>query len=292
MTHVRMVNTGAIDKLSSLNIDVAKDWGGYDITNLGELGVEGKVTLDVSDTEALLIRKNGDAGDVLAVDTSSGKLLFGERDTPSLVSMEHRSRFAPTDTTTGLYWNINSSMLHDAIGWRYKATFFGYPAASPINYLLEVSLGGFDFRSQFHQDDSNYVNVGIQFGSYDVSDTKVGGWYMDCRLSGDLELRHAYSGSQVLVFEWATKNIKIVDGHDVILETTNGTKIGTATNQKLGFFNATPIVQPTAAGASGYAAVGGTNVNSNDTFTGGVGSTAYTVGDIVAIMKNLGLMAA
>lgn len=32
-------------------------------------------------------------------------------------------------------------------------------------------------------------------------------------------------------------------GGDIITDTTTGTKIGTATNQKLGFFNATPIVQ-------------------------------------------------
>lgn len=34
------------------------------------------------------------------------------------------------------------------------------------------------------------------------------------------------------------------NGRDFILDTTTGTKIGTATTQKLGFFNATPIVQP------------------------------------------------
>jgi hypothetical protein len=32
---------------------------------------------------------------------------------------------------------------------------------------------------------------------------------------------------------------------DFVLDTTTGTKIGTATSQKLGFFNATPVVQPT-----------------------------------------------
>lgn len=37
----------------------------------------------------------------------------------------------------------------------------------------------------------------------------------------------------------------MTDGTNVILNTTTGSKIGTATNQKLGFFNSTPIVQPT-----------------------------------------------
>lgn len=37
---------------------------------------------------------------------------------------------------------------------------------------------------------------------------------------------------------------------NVVLSATTGTKIGTATTQKLSFFNATPIVQPTALTAA------------------------------------------
>lgn len=37
----------------------------------------------------------------------------------------------------------------------------------------------------------------------------------------------------------------MADAADVVLDTTTGSKIGTATNQKLGFFNATPVVQQT-----------------------------------------------
>jgi hypothetical protein len=33
---------------------------------------------------------------------------------------------------------------------------------------------------------------------------------------------------------------------NIVTDTTTGTKIGTATTQKIGFFNATPVVQPTA----------------------------------------------
>jgi len=42
------------------------------------------------------------------------------------------------------------------------------------------------------------------------------------------------------------QDTKISDGKNIVLDTTTGTKIGTATSQKLGFFNATPIVQPSA----------------------------------------------
>lgn len=44
----------------------------------------------------------------------------------------------------------------------------------------------------------------------------------------------------------ATGHITIGDAKNIILNTSNGTKIGTATNQKLGFFNSTPVVQPGA----------------------------------------------
>lgn len=59
---------------------------------------------------------------------------------------------------------------------------------------------------------------------------------------------------------------------------------------KLGFYAATPVVKQTAAGASGYSAVAGTGVTDTGTFTGGVGATAYTIGDIVAALKTYGLL--
>ena len=40
--------------------------------------------------------------------------------------------------------------------------------------------------------------------------------------------------------------VTIADAANLILATGTGTKIGTATSQKLGFFNQTPVVQPTA----------------------------------------------
>lgn len=88
--------------------------------------------------------------------------------------------------------------------------------------------------------------------------------------------------------------VTITDAKNIVLATATGTKIGTATNQKVAFFNSTPIIQPSAVGsATGYAA--GTTAatfHSDDTYTGNVGSTAYTINGVVAALKNLGLIAA
>jgi hypothetical protein len=41
-------------------------------------------------------------------------------------------------------------------------------------------------------------------------------------------------------------NKTLYDGANIVLGTTTGSKLGTATTQKLGFYNAAPVVQPAA----------------------------------------------
>src|SRR3990167_504896 len=53
----------------------------------------------------------------------------------------------------------------------------------------------------------------------------------------------SYFFSDRHVFE---KLIQILDGRNIQLGITNGTKIGTATNQLLGFYNTAPVDQPAA----------------------------------------------
>lgn len=71
-----------------------------------------------------------------------------------------------------------------------------------------------------------------------------------------------------------TGDLTIADGKNVVLNTTTGTKIGTATTQKLGFFNAAPVVQPTAVADATDAASAITQLNA-----------------LLAHMRTLGLIA-
>ena len=60
---------------------------------------------------------------------------------------------------------------------------------------------------------------------------------------------------------------------------------------KISFFGAAPALQPTAGGLVTTVAAGSvTSVFVNTTFSGAIGTTAYTVTDIVAALKTLGLI--
>ncbi len=79
----------------------------------------------------------------------------------------------------------------------------------------------------------------------------------------------------------------IADAKNIILAATTGTKIGTATSQKLSFWNATPIVQPTTgiAEAAFVENLGGSIVNVDSTFAG------YTLQQIAQALKDMGALA-
>jgi hypothetical protein len=77
------------------------------------------------------------------------------------------------------------------------------------------------------------------------------------------------------------------DAKDIVVGSTTGTKIGTATTQKIGFYNATPIERPGTgvAEAAFVENAGGTAVNDDSTFGG------YTLRQVVQALQNLGLLA-
>jgi hypothetical protein len=139
------------------------------------------------------------------------------------------------------------------------------------------------------------TGLNVIFDGTDTGDNKI---TLTDNLANALDITE--SSNSYLKFTTTNSGEKVVFGkdldisgdHDLIIGTSTGTKIGTATSQKIGFFNATPVVQPATTGTTtGTSGGSGTALHANATFTGGVGSTAYTVGDIVKALKTLGLLA-
>lgn len=75
------------------------------------------------------------------------------------------------------------------------------------------------------------------------------------------------------------KNIQILDGRKIQVGKTTGLKIGTEVDQKIGFFNATPVVQQASISAP--------------TITGSDNDSVAraAIGSIITALRNLGLIA-
>jgi len=85
----------------------------------------------------------------------------------------------------------------------------------------------------------------------------------------------------------ANGGVTLGDAQNIAFNTTTGTKIGATTSQKLSFWSATPIVQPTTAVANATVASpgGGSVIKTDDTFDG------YTLAQVVKALRNAGLLA-
>ena len=164
---------------------------------------------------------------------------------------------------------------------------------------IDVSDGNITNAGDINCDSISADDVGtglnIIFDGTDTGDNKI---TLTDNLASALDITE--STNSYLKFTTTNSGEKIVFGkdldvsgdHDFIIGTSTGTKIGTATSQKIGFFNATPVVQQSGTGeTTGFTGGGGTTARDDSTFTGNVGSTAYTISDIVKALKNLGLLA-
>jgi hypothetical protein len=94
-------------------------------------------------------------------------------------------------------------------------------------------------------------------------------------------------GNSSITDNYISGNFNIGDAKNLIIGTTTGTKIGTATTQKISLWNATPIVQPTTAitESAFVENSGGVNVNDDSTFDG------YTLRQVVKALRDVGLLA-
>lgn len=125
--------------------------------------------------------------------------------------------------------------------------------------LINLNSGGV-LRTQFINDASNAVSH-FEFSSSGHATFSVGTNAPLFRFAGTTDSFPAFkrSGTELQVkladdsgfASLATGTLTIDEAKNVVVGTTTGTKIGTATGQKLAFWNATPVVQQVLATGGG-----------------------------------------
>lgn len=187
----------------------------------------------------------------IANSDTSTPLIYGEFDTPLLI---FNSRVRVTDKIE--FTQTDGDEYIDSLADGYM----DYGATTGHRFLADLKLtadsrklilGAGDDMSIYYDGANGYINP-----------RAVGSGYL--AILGDLYL--------------GTFNVQT--------DTTTGTRIGTAADQKIGFWNAVPIVQPTTAvSAATFVQNSGNAVNDASTFDG------YTLLQVVKALRNVGVLA-
>ena len=107
--------------------------------------------------------------------------------------------------------------------------------------------------------------------------------------NGDVTITHSSNNIAVAGGTTTLAGLVMTDATDIALDTTTGTKIGTATTQKLGLYNATPIAQQThvadaPTGGAGTAAGGWDTAANRD-------AAITSINAILVRLETLGIVA-
>jgi hypothetical protein len=296
------IGTATSQKLAFFNSTPIVQPTGNALTALTNLGLVASPTLAQSDITSLvsdlalkaslasptftgtviapIVAGSASSGGTLTLSTTThatkGKILFG---TSAYDEVNNRLGLGITTPTYGLH-NAGTTLL---VG----TTVVGTDPSTDYSALTvggDIRLAGNDKRIYGRATSESYIKI------YDSSTgdmTFQGTW-----ATGKINFNTAGSTTPKLILQ-ANGDLTHIDGANIAVGTGTGTKIGTATTQKLAFYNSTPVVQPNTTGTTtGFTAGAGSAVDSAATFTGNTGSTAYTIGDIVKALKTLGLLAA
>ena len=133
---------------------------------------------------------------------------------------------------------------------------------------------------------STGINPITTTGTIDFSDSNVGTWAATPSSANLLAAMTDEVGTGKLVFNINPNfdAISLNDTYGINFGTSTGGYLGKTTSQKIGFWNTTPVVQPTTAIAADTFVSGvGTILTDADTFGG------YTLAQIAAIIRTIGL---
>lgn len=206
----------------------------------------------------LAIRNNANSADAdltCAAITASGDIIAG-------TATDFISISASTSSVIGAYSN--------ALGYHYQLIGDSTGGGGPM--VFRIGAGGtIEWRS------TNRADTGTTDLAFGRDSANVFGIYTDSTKATKAALT---CGAITASGNLTLSDVNLITG------TTTGTIIATANSQKLGFWGATPIVQPTTAvAAATLVSNGGTTLTDTDTFDG------YTLKQIVKALRIAGFLA-
>ena len=169
--------------------------------------------------------------------------------------------------TSGIYWSntytdklfLNSTATLDGSTAGVLAANGKLKVVAADSWPFEVNNNSlntnFLLKSTIAASTSNRVRTQYQLqnGTGNASALDITAWFSDITPSAatsTFTLGAMEAGGSYSVLTFVGRAASLYDGVNISVGTSSGTKIGTATNQKLGFYNATPVVQPSATPAN------------------------------------------
>lgn len=166
----------------------------------------------------------------------------------------------------------------------------GIGTASPA--IAKLSFGsGLGDKIALWEDGSSILGFGIQSALFQIyagaSTDRVGiGYGSSSSFTETLTVKS--SGVGIGSTSPSASTLTLGDAYNIVVNTTTGTKIGTGTTQKLGFWNATPVVQNTGWGSI-------TNVTTDRAYDANATTTdelADVLGTLIAQLVTYGILGA
>lgn len=276
--------------------DLSLDGGSSFTTTLQCIPATANRTLSLPDATGVLALVGGNSGQILYNSagslsgvantgvTTSGAIDFGTSSVSSLpaVALSGAWFTGGTSTTTKPQVLIEPVGV-TSTGWSTTGTGLGVNGASTFTgRLIDLQLNGstrFSVSAAGITTASNGLEVTT--GSLTVLGTASRGLAITTETYNSIAnagvrlnaQTGTADGALILAVRGTTRatvtvgGLELADAHNISTGTTTGTRIGTATTQRLGFFNATPVVQPAAVTDLTVTATAGTLPTANGTVT-------------------------
>ena len=164
-------NGGTIDGNLTITGDLQVDGGGS--LSFDEI-IEGTQVIDVTSTEALLVRKDGDGGDIFSVDTTNSKVVATELDISGNIDVDGTTNLDAVDIDGNVQLDGTFTIGTDGSG--YDVTFYSATAGDSLVWDAseeKLTITGTNGQTALDVADGNLVvadNVDIE-GDIDVNGT-------------------------------------------------------------------------------------------------------------------------